>query len=66
MKAGPERLSTYLQHILQSINRIASYTAGLDESGFAAAEMVQDAVIRNFESLAKPAAISSGITRILP
>lgn len=49
MKTGPERLPTYLQHILQAIDRIETYTTDLDESGFIDAQMVQDAVIRNFE-----------------
>lgn len=49
MKAGPERLPTYLRHILQAIERITTYTAGMDEAAFMEALMAQDAVVRNFE-----------------
>lgn len=43
------RLSDYLGHILEAIERIGRYTAGLDEATFKQNSMVQDAVIRNFE-----------------
>ncbi|MCX2863582.1 DUF86 domain-containing protein [Paucibacter sp. PLA-PC-4] len=49
MSRHPQRLSDYLGHILDAIDRILRYTADLDEAGFLASEMVQDAVIRNFE-----------------
>ncbi len=39
----------YLQHILQSINRILEYTNGLSAADFEAAYLVQDAVIRQLE-----------------
>lgn len=43
------RVPDYLVHILQAMERIDRYTAGLDESGFLGNELVQDAVIRNIE-----------------
>ena len=43
------RLPDYLGHILEAIERIARYVEDLDENGFLANELVQDAVIRNFE-----------------
>lgn len=47
-KAAP-RLPDYLGHILQAIERIQRYTSGMSEADFARSEVIQDAVIRNFE-----------------
>ncbi len=47
-KAAP-RLPDYLGHILQAIERIQRYTSGMSEIDFAQSEVIQDAVIRNFE-----------------
>lgn len=44
-----QRLHEYLEHILTAIRRINRYVNGLDEMRFRENEMVQDAVIRNFE-----------------
>lgn len=49
MSRDERRLRDYLQHILQAIERIQHYTVDIDEIGFLANAMVQDAVIRNFE-----------------
>lgn len=49
MKGDPERLFGYLEHILQAIARIEKYTEDRDKDAFLQGEMVQDAVIRNFE-----------------
>ena len=49
MSRDEQRLGDYLRHILQAIDRIQGYTGDIDQSGFLANEMVQDAVIRNFE-----------------
>ena len=49
MSRDEQRLSDYLRHILQAIERIQHYTDDIDEIGFLANTMVQDAVIRNFE-----------------
>ena len=43
------RLTDYLDHILEAIERISSYCADVDEVGFLSNKMLQDAVIRNFE-----------------
>lgn len=43
------RVKDYLGHILQAIARIERYTMPLDRTAFLADELVQDAVIRNFE-----------------
>lgn len=39
----------YLEHILQSVNRIIKYTKGLSEKDFDTDDMAQDAVIRQLE-----------------
>ena len=49
MKSDPQRLSDYLAHILEAIERIERYTEDMDEVGFFGNPMAQDAVIRNFE-----------------
>lgn len=49
MSNDQQRLADYLAHILQAIERIERYTEDLDEVAFLQVELVQDAVIRNFE-----------------
>ena len=49
MSRDKQRLSDYLGHILEAIERIDRYTENMDEVQFLQSEMVQDAVIRNFE-----------------
>lgn len=49
MSKDSRRLSDYLAHILQAIERIGRYTDDLDEVAFLQNELVQDAVIRNLE-----------------
>ncbi|TNE81096.1 MAG: DUF86 domain-containing protein [Bacteroidetes bacterium] len=39
----------YIEHINTCIARIKEYTEGLDEEGFLKNNLIQDAVIRNFE-----------------
>lgn len=39
----------YIEHILNCINKIKSYTINVDENSFLSNEIIQDAVIRNFE-----------------
>jgi uncharacterized protein with HEPN domain len=41
--------SIYIDHILQSINNILEYTKGLTKKDFSKNNLIQDAVIRNFE-----------------
>lgn len=43
------RIADFLQHILEAIDNIAVYTAGMDEPAFKADPKTRDAVIRNFE-----------------
>ncbi|MEQ1591210.1 MAG: DUF86 domain-containing protein [Thiobacillaceae bacterium] len=49
MSRDEQRLTDYLSHILEAIERIDRYTEDIDEVAFLQNEMVQDAVIRNFE-----------------
>ncbi len=49
MKLGKPRLNDYLDHILNAIDRIERYTAGMTSENFLQNQLVQDAVIRNFE-----------------
>ena len=44
-----QRLADYLAHIIEAIERIHRYINGMDESAFLNNQLVQDAVIRNFE-----------------
>ncbi|MBW4048485.1 MAG: DUF86 domain-containing protein [Proteobacteria bacterium] len=49
MSSDQQRLPDYLEHILETIDRIKRYTDGQDLQAFKINEMAQDAVIRNFE-----------------
>ena len=49
MSRDQQRLPDYLAHILEAIERIDRYTEDMGEVAFLGNEMVQDAVIRNFE-----------------
>ena len=49
MTRDPQRLSDYLAHIREAIERIDRYTHDIDEVAFLNQPMVQDAVIRNIE-----------------
>ena len=48
-KSDKMRVSLYLSHILEAIERINRYIAGMQEEYFSQDEKTQDAVIRNFE-----------------
>lgn len=52
---GGPRVPAYLGHMLQAIERINRYVAGLDQAGFLANDEKQDAVIRNIEILGEAA-----------
>lgn len=52
--AGP-RLSDYLARILNAIERIGGYLAGIDEAAFLGNPEKQDAVIRNLEIIGEAA-----------
>ena len=49
MTRDQQRLTDYLAHILEAIERIERYTEEMVEVAFLDNPMVQDAVIRNFE-----------------
>lgn len=49
MTPKARRLPDYLAHILQAIENIQRYTDDMDELAFLGNQLVQDAVIRNFE-----------------
>ena len=43
------RANDYLLHMLEAADRVLSYTSGVTEEQFVANQMLQDAVVRNFE-----------------
>jgi uncharacterized protein with HEPN domain len=49
------RVSDYLEHILEAIERIRVYTAGMTDTEFLTNQLVQDGVIRNFEVMGEAA-----------
>jgi uncharacterized protein with HEPN domain len=55
LKKHALRIHDYLGHMLEAIKRIGRYTEDLTESAFFKDEMVQDAVIRNFEIIGEAA-----------
>ncbi len=55
MTANPARVAEFLQHILEAVSRITSYTSGMSEDDFTANSLVQDAVIRNIEIMGEAA-----------
>lgn len=63
MSRDKQRLSDYLSHIIEAIDRIWCYTEDMDDMGFYNNQMVQDAVIRNFEIIGEA---SRNIERFYP
>lgn len=57
------RVSDYLGHILQAIERIEEYVSHMDEIAFLSSKLVQDAVIRNIEIIGEA---SNNIQRVDP
>ena len=55
MKRAELRIPDYIAHILEAIERIAEYTAGMDEDSFLQNRLVQDAAIRNIEIIGEAA-----------
>lgn len=47
------RLPEYLGHLVQAIDRVHRYVAGMTETSFLQDEKTQDAVIRNFEVISE-------------
>ena len=63
MSRDPQRLPDYLAHILEAIERIQAYVLDVDEVGFLASKIIQDAVIRNLEVIGEA---SRNIERVHP
>jgi uncharacterized protein with HEPN domain len=63
MTNEPLRIDDYFGHIVGAIDRIQKYSADCDEASFLSAELIQDAVIRNFEVIGEA---SKNIERIAP
>jgi hypothetical protein len=63
MSRDPHRLQDYLRHILLAIKRIQEYCSDIDELGFLKSQLIQDAVIRNFEVIGEA---SKNIERSFP
>jgi uncharacterized protein with HEPN domain len=63
MSGDPQRVADYLGHIAQAIERIQRYIDDLDEVAFLKNDLIQDAVIRNFEVIGEA---SRNITRRYP
>ena len=63
MSRDPQRLPDYLAHILEAIERIQAYVADVDDAGFLASKIIQDAVIRNLEVIGEA---SRNIERVYP
>jgi uncharacterized protein with HEPN domain len=57
------RLGDYLEHILQAIDRIQEYCNDMDEVSFLSNNLVQDAVVRNFEIMGEA---SRNVERVAP
>ena len=43
----------YIEHILESLNKIIEFTKEQDENSFLNNELIKDAVIRNFEVIGR-------------
>ncbi|KON81976.2 DUF86 domain-containing protein [Azoarcus sp. PA01] len=52
MKPGPDTDRVYLTHMLECITRIDEYVGG-DEGRFRSSRLIQDAVLRNLQTLAE-------------
>ncbi len=53
MKPGLDSDRVLLEHIRECVERIREYTAGGDRATFYASGLVQDAVVRNLQTLAE-------------
>jgi uncharacterized protein with HEPN domain len=63
MSRDPQILQDYLMHIHLAIKRIEEYCSDIDELGFLNSQLIQDAVIRNFEVIGEA---SKNIERHFP
>ena len=48
-RGDPLRIRDYLAHIVEAIDNIIEYTAGMDAPAYLADKKTRDAVVRNFE-----------------
>jgi uncharacterized protein with HEPN domain len=55
MRKADLRLEDYLTHMIQAIERINAYVAGIQKDAWLSNSLVQDAVIRNIEILGEAA-----------
>lgn len=62
MKPGRDRDAIYVEHMLECIARIEDYTGG-DRQAFFGSTMIQDAVIRNLQTMAESSQQLSDTTR---
>jgi uncharacterized protein with HEPN domain len=53
--AGELRVSDFPRHVLDEINQIEIYTAGVDQLAFLESRVLRDAVIRNIEIIGEAA-----------
>ena len=63
MSRDPLRVPDYLDHIIEAIRRIQKYCEDTDQTAFLLNQLVQDAVIRNFEIIGEA---SRNIERVDP
>ena len=63
MSRDPLRLCDYLDHILEAIGRIQKYCEDVDEVSFLSNQLIQDAVVRNFEIIGEA---SKNVERVAP
>jgi uncharacterized protein with HEPN domain len=47
----PERIPTYLEDMLNAIDRIEGYIVDMDKQAFLQSQLFQDAILKNFETL---------------
>lgn len=47
--SDPTRIAFFLGHVVEAIDQIQAYVAGMDEPAFMGNRLVQDAVVRNLE-----------------
>ena len=64
MKAGPQADKVYLAHMLECIERVQAYCEE-GENCFRASRLIQDAVIRNLQTMAESSQRLSDATKAL-
>ena len=64
MKPGPDADLVYLSHMIECINRVFEYCEG-GESSFRNSHLIQDAVIRNLQTMAESSQRLSDSTKAI-